>query len=167
MAYQHMINYPHAYYLKYFLNKQINVVVWNYRGYGRTKGDPSPEACQRDAEQIIHFVKKKLGMRGKIGVYGRSVGCTAACFLQDRVDMIIADRGFCDLYTLAEKKFFGDMARMFFKFGSQGWQANNSYNYLQKGEKKCYKVIMQDKADEIINLQASLLFGVAREICHA
>jgi alpha/beta superfamily hydrolase len=45
MAYQHMINYPHAYYLKYFLNKQINVVVWNYRGYGRTKGDPSPEAC--------------------------------------------------------------------------------------------------------------------------
>ena len=113
-----MINYPHAYYLKYFLNKQINVVVWNYRGYRRTKGDPSSEACEQDGEQIVHFVKKKLGMRGKIGVYGRSVGCTAACFLQDRVDMIIADRGFCDLYTLAEKKFYGDMAKIFFKFGS-------------------------------------------------
>ena len=28
-------------------------------------------------------------------------------------------------------------------------------------------MILQDKADEIINLQASLLFGVAREICNA
>jgi hypothetical protein len=28
-------------------------------------------------------------------------------------------------------------------------------------------VILQDKADEIINLQSSLMFGVARELCHA
>jgi hypothetical protein len=38
MSYQNMINYPHAYYLKYFLGKQINCLIWNYRGYGRTKG---------------------------------------------------------------------------------------------------------------------------------
>lgn len=38
MTYQSMINFPHAYYLKYFLNKQINCLVWNYRGYGRTRG---------------------------------------------------------------------------------------------------------------------------------
>jgi len=81
--------------------------------------------------------------------------------------MIIADRGFCDLYTLAEKKFYGSLARIFFKYGSQGWQANNSFNYLQKGVNKCYKVILQDKADEIVNLQSSLMFGVAREMCHA
>lgn len=43
MSYQHMINYPHAYYLKWFLNKQINCLVWNYRGYGRTRGDPKPQ----------------------------------------------------------------------------------------------------------------------------
>jgi alpha/beta superfamily hydrolase len=42
MAYQNMINYPHAYYLKFFLNKQINCLVWNYRGYGRTPGSPVP-----------------------------------------------------------------------------------------------------------------------------
>ena len=50
MSYQHMINYPHAYYLKYFLNKQINVFVWNYRGYGRTKGEPDPKLFKYDGE---------------------------------------------------------------------------------------------------------------------
>ena len=49
MNYQQMINYPHAYYMKYFLNKQINVLVWNYRGYGRTKGRPSPDNICQDA----------------------------------------------------------------------------------------------------------------------
>jgi hypothetical protein len=34
MYYQHMINFPHAFYLRYFLQKGINVMVWNYRGYG-------------------------------------------------------------------------------------------------------------------------------------
>ena len=43
MAYQNMINYPHAYYLKFFLHRHINCFVWNYRGYGRTKGNSTPE----------------------------------------------------------------------------------------------------------------------------
>lgn len=37
MFYQHMINFPHAYYLRFFLQKNINVMIWNYRGYGRSK----------------------------------------------------------------------------------------------------------------------------------
>jgi hypothetical protein len=35
--------------------------------------------------------------------------------------MIIADRGFCDLWTLAEEKFYGKFASIFFKYGSGGW----------------------------------------------
>jgi hypothetical protein len=50
MSYQQMINHPHAYYLKYFLNKQINCLVWNYRNYGRTKGTPDPRQFPFDAE---------------------------------------------------------------------------------------------------------------------
>ena len=50
MSYQHMINYPHAYYLKYFLSKNMNVLVWNYRGYGRTAGTPEPQHLYYDAE---------------------------------------------------------------------------------------------------------------------
>ena len=42
MFYQYMVNQPHAYYLRFFLNKNINVMVWNYRGYGLSKGSPDP-----------------------------------------------------------------------------------------------------------------------------
>lgn len=37
MFYQHMINFPHAFYLRWFLQKGVNVMVWNYRGYGLSK----------------------------------------------------------------------------------------------------------------------------------
>lgn len=50
LSYQSMVNYPHAYYLKYFLNKQINCLVWNYRGYGRTKGSMLPHLLASDIE---------------------------------------------------------------------------------------------------------------------
>ena len=60
-------------------------------------------------------------MRGKIGVYGRSLGCIATCHLQYQFDMIIADRGFSDLWTLAEIKFFDKISSILVRYGTQGW----------------------------------------------
>ena len=82
--------------------------------------------------------------------------------------MVIADRGFCDLWTLADFKFFSPIAKYFFKYGTLGWQANNSFNYLKesKTSKQCYKLVMCDKNDEIVDMKASLLMGAAREICN-
>ena len=123
MSYQHMINYPHAYYLKYFLHKSINVFVWNYRGYGRTKGSCDPDSLRYDAEQVLNFLRLRIGVRGKIGMYGRSLGTIATCHLQDQVDMVIADRGMDNLWTLIDYKFHGRLAANFFKYGTGGWQA--------------------------------------------
>lgn len=90
MVYQHMINYPHAYYLRFFLSKNINVMLWNYRGFGRSKGgrrfccrsnDPSPENLREDGEAVLRFCRKELGLKGKIGVYGRSLGGIATSHL--------------------------------------------------------------------------------------
>jgi hypothetical protein len=50
MFYQYMVNQPHAYYLRFFLNKNINVMVWNYRGYGQSKGRPDPTNIRKDGE---------------------------------------------------------------------------------------------------------------------
>lgn len=121
MAYQGMINYPHAYYLKYFLSKQINVLVWNYRGYGRTRGTPEPHLFQYDAEQVLNFLRLRIGVKGKIGVYGRSLGCIAVSHLQDKVQMVVADRGFCDLWTLTKKKFYSQTLVPILKYTTFGW----------------------------------------------
>jgi hypothetical protein len=81
--------------------------------------------------------------------------------------MIIADRGFCDLWTLAEKKFYTSLAVPLIKYATGGWQAQNAYNMLNTPNvpKTCYKVVMCDKSDEIIDLHCSLMIGMANEIC--
>lgn len=86
MFYQHMINYPHAYYLRFFLQKNINVLCWNYRGYARSKGafckrTPNPENIREDSEAVLRYCRDDLGLKGKIGVYGRSLGGIATTHL--------------------------------------------------------------------------------------
>ena len=86
MFYQHMINYPHAFYLRYFIQKNINVMCWNYRGYARSKsgccgGTPSPKNIRDDAEAVLKYCRNDLGLQGKMGVYGRSLGGIATTHL--------------------------------------------------------------------------------------
>ena len=38
--------------LNYYLNFGINVVLWNYRGYGMSTGTPSPSNLRSDAEIV-------------------------------------------------------------------------------------------------------------------
>lgn len=80
--------------------------------------------------------------------------------------MIIADRGFSDLWTLAEIKFFDKISSILVRYGTQGWQVQNGYNFLKTNpEKACYKILLCDKNDEILPLQSSLMIGVANELC--
>ena len=37
LYYQQMVTSPNAYYLNFFLRRDINVVCWNYRGYGESE----------------------------------------------------------------------------------------------------------------------------------
>ena len=76
-----MVHLSHTYYLKFFLDKGISVFTWNYRGYGRSRGKPTPDTLKQDIQAIYNFVKNELGVEGKIGVYGRSLGGIPACYI--------------------------------------------------------------------------------------
>jgi hypothetical protein len=79
--------------------------------------------------------------------------------------MVIADRGFGDLWTLASNKFYGKISTSMFKYGSLGWQVKNGFDYLKKTDKSCYKVLLCDKNDDIVDVHSSLMINVAKEIC--
>lgn len=135
MFYQHMINYPHAYYLRYFLQKNINVMCWNYRGYARSRGrvckrTPTPENIREDSEAVLRYCRNDLGLKGKMGVYGRSLGGLATTHLSQFVDMVIVDRSFSNLYEVAYHKFYGLMAVLLFKLGTLGWDSNNDVRFF-------------------------------------
>ena len=123
MFYQQMVHVSHTYYIKMFLDKGINVFTWNYRAYGRSKGKPSPENLKKDVEEVYRYLRETLKLRGKIGIYGRSLGGIPSSYLANKVDMAIIDRSFCNLSAMARWKYQGKFADYLFKIGSCGWQA--------------------------------------------
>jgi hypothetical protein len=60
LFYHHMVNQPNAFWLNFFLKKGVNVMAWNYRGYGNTKGTPTPYNIKTDGEKLISFMLNDL-----------------------------------------------------------------------------------------------------------
>jgi alpha/beta superfamily hydrolase len=66
--------------IEYYLENGINVFLWNYRGYGESKGKVDFENLKKDAECVADFLKKYYKF-SRIGVHGFSIGGVAACHL--------------------------------------------------------------------------------------
>jgi len=66
---------------------------------------PDPFTCMHDAEAILKFVVKDLGLKGKIGCYGRSLGGTMASHLANHyrqyISFLFVDRSFGSLEEMA------------------------------------------------------------------
>jgi len=80
-CYQQQVHNPNAFWLKFFVKHQMNVMAWNYRDYGRSGGTPDPYCSYHDGESILKFLIEDLGVKGKIGCFGRSLGGTMATHL--------------------------------------------------------------------------------------
>ena len=200
-------------------------MIWNYRGYGRTKtkrsccclfgpgNDTSPQKIEEDARILLDYMRRIMGLKGKFGVYGRSLGGIATTHLADKVDMIIVDRSFANFYDVVERKFFGTPALCLFRAVTKKWRTYNDFNFVNKGlprnghgsvsslhpsrqfsyehdqlediregdspdtlgaraftfgrsssMRPCYKVVTCDIKDEIVELQSSLMVGIARVV---
>lgn len=108
----------------------------------------------------MKYLRENIGVRGKIGVYGRSLGGIASTNLIKFVDMVIVDRSFSNLHEVADRKFFGEWAVALLQFMTGGWRTSNDYDFisterdLKYGAKnsQCYKVLTCDPNDEIIEL---------------
>jgi pimeloyl-ACP methyl ester carboxylesterase len=162
LFYQQMVNAQNAYWLNFFLKRDVNVMCWNYRGYGEsTKGyfdTLNPATSKRDAEKVLAFIVDNLGIKGKIGVYGRSIGGITACHLaqkyHDLVELIVCDRTLNELQTLSEQKLKGKATTFFFDSYTNGWKCKNPQNFVEsKGQ---YKIITCDPADDTVDLFSSL-----------
>lgn len=134
LFYHHMVNSPNNYWLSFFLKKGINVLGWNYRGYGRTKGSCTPYNVKSDGESVLYFVIKELGIKGKIGMYGRSLGGVVSSHLAakypDKISLIIADRTFGSLRDVSLRKFPGSATSSLFDLITLKWEANNDINFF-------------------------------------
>jgi uncharacterized protein len=78
--------------------------MFNYRGYGRSQGAPSPAANSADCLALVRHVRGVLGVK-RIVVHGESIGglCAAYAGAQEGlVDLLVIDRTFANLGAVAQ-----------------------------------------------------------------
>ena len=85
----------------FYNRNNINFLPVDYRGYGRSTGQPTVTAMMRDCHRIFHFVKEKHaddGYTGPLIIMGRSLGSASALELafhhSAQMDGLIIESGF-------------------------------------------------------------------------
>eukprot|EP00929_Paragymnodinium_shiwhaense_P033873 TRINITY_DN18520_c0_g1_i5.p1 TRINITY_DN18520_c0_g1~~TRINITY_DN18520_c0_g1_i5.p1 ORF type:complete len:887 (-),score=208.89 TRINITY_DN18520_c0_g1_i5:44-2704(-) len=146
--------------LDFYQQRGINVFLFNYSGYGRSSGRPTPAAIAADADAVLQYLRSK-GVT-KIGVHGRSIGGIPACHLARRhpdiVQFLVADRTMGGLASTA-KHSYGHWAATGLKLS--GMHADNVTNFA---EARCHKVMLCDPIDHMIPDLSSLRTCVAARV---
>lgn len=161
-----MVTSPNSYWLSFFLKRGINVMCWNYRDYGNSTnglfGRINPYNCKLDAERVLEFIVNQMKLRGKIGVYGRSLGGIASCHLANKfpkiVQTLLVDRTFNEVAELSYRRLPGRCTKFFYRLISFNWTAWNDRNFI---EAQCYKIVTCDPLDDVVDNLSSLPVGVA------
>ena len=108
-------------------------MCWNYRDYGKSTNrffnGINPYNCKLDAERVLDFTVNQLKIRGKIGVYGRSLGGIASCHLANKfpniVKTLIVDRTFSEVSELSFRRLPGRCTKFLYRLISFNWLALN------------------------------------------
>ena len=124
------------------------MVLFNYRGYGRSTGVPSPRDNSLDAKELVQHLKRNCRVP-RLVIHGESIGGMAAAFaareLPGLVDFLIVDRTFCNLGAVAQYLVGGWTRPGLALFTC--WNTDVRENYLSAD---CPKVLCSDVDDEII-----------------
>lgn len=143
---------PNAFWLKLFVSNNVNVLAWNYRSYGRSEGVPDPYASYHDSESILKFLVEKLGVTGKIGCFGRSLGGTMATHIASNypkfIDFLFIDRSLGNLDCMASSSFLGRYSQAILRYFSRNWVIKSDENFHNV---KCFKMLTQDPNDGTID----------------
>ena len=144
--------------LKFFLENNVHVFLWNYRGYGKSTGSPSLENIAQDAETLVRWLKEKLAIRSLV-VYGRSLGGHAAKSVSHLCDLVILDRTFSSVSLVANYALQPLAQRLFDAFID-----NYRINCRPLLETESKKIVLYDpKNDQVVRYFASLTFGLTAE----
>lgn len=87
-----------------FTSRGYDVLAIDYRGYGKSKGQPSEKALYQDAENIYHWISKKY-LPDEVVIYGRSLGSSVATYLAGKSEarMLILETPFNNIKNVIQK----------------------------------------------------------------
>lgn len=94
--------------IKIFINLNLDVLIFDYRGYGMSKGSPSENGLYLDAEVVYDYlINVKNIPPQKTIVFGESLGSAVAVDLAYKHDLagVIVEGGFTSVKDMAKRIF--------------------------------------------------------------
>ena len=155
-----VMNYP----FDIYLNKGIDILCWNYRGYGFSTGNINFNNIREDIMLIYEEIKKRK-IYDKIGVHGFSLGGIAACYLAGNskdIKLLVSDRNFGQIEYIARNYYLGNYLLYLYKILFMQ-DSRTVENYLNAN---CVKIILNDPNDEIVHDEGSLKTMISEKICN-
>lgn len=123
----------------YYVSKGIDFVAFNYRGYGRSTGSPTPTALKADSIKVFDHVMKTYRPKTVL-IHGESIGGMVACHLARNcaVNAVLCDRTFGSL-DAAARRIMAQWAGSAVKYLAL-WNTNVIDDYLSVS---CAKLVIQ------------------------
>ena len=95
-------------YVRLYRRLGMNLILWDYRGYGRSTGSPTEAGMYRDVAAIWQYAQDHWGVRAESTiVHGRSLGGGVASWLtdQDVFAGLLLEATFTSAADLAQEKY--------------------------------------------------------------
>ncbi|MEW6411814.1 MAG: alpha/beta hydrolase [Candidatus Zixiibacteriota bacterium] len=94
--------------VEFLYNRGVNVLIFDYRGYGRSTGEPDEDGLYADATACYEWLKQGRGFSpDSIYIFGRSLGGAVAIELATKVPCaaLIVESSFTTAAEMADKIF--------------------------------------------------------------
>jgi fermentation-respiration switch protein FrsA (DUF1100 family) len=145
--------------IQIFHELALNVLIIDYRGYGRSTGKPSEEGLYQDAEAAWNYLTKFRGIDAKeIVLFGRSLGGAVATWLAAKAQpaAVIVESTFTSV---------PDMAAKLYPLLPVRWLARLDFNAQENIRRiKSPVLILHSRDDEIVPFEhARSLYEAANE----
>ncbi len=135
----------------------VNLLVFDYQGYGKSQGTPSEQGTYRDARAAFNYLQERSGVAAENIVYfGHSLGAAVA------VELATAHIAM-GMVLVSPFASVTDMARIVFPRAPFGWLVRKKYNSLDRiSNVRCPLLILHGENDGLVPIsQARKLFDAA------
>lgn len=138
--------------IEFYLQLNLPLFLWNYRGYGTSLGKPTSDNLIKDGIKLVEYVKEVRGYN-KIILHGESLGGALASSIAsiNNVDILIADRTFSNIFDVFASYIGSFLAYIAIIVGPENIDCKKHFFEFPNT-----KILTCDIKDEVIPVQASL-----------
>ena len=145
-----------------YLDNNIDILFWNYRGYGFSEGSTNFTTIYNDVIDVYDYMMENYNYK-EVAVHGLSIGGIPSCYLAKnrKIKLLLADRTFGSVMDFLNSFKVLNKVLYYLAIILRIPFVDNAQNFM---EAKCKKIIMNDPEDTTVVDAISLKTCIAKRI---